>query len=151
MDELDLNSRFRARNQQRFNEDIFQNIKNNDPTVNSLAVMWGGEGLARNVDWKTERSCIENNTHLKALSLQCNRRYIFNTRDIDNIGEFVGAVSENNSIMYLSLEEFLDCQSDPSDQPPLSRFQLNNNIRGLRVHLICNENAQKELWQLFRL
>ncbi len=146
MDDLDIdvhNTRFIAGGNQRFNEEIFQKLKNNDPTVTSLALMWGDEELAPNVDWKAEKSCIENNTHLKALTLECRPRYRFNKRDVDNIGQFFKAVAGNNSIVYLSLEYFLDWhQSDPSDQAPLSKFQLNNNIRGLRVHLIGNKNAQ---------
>lgn len=49
------------------NNETFERLKQNDPTITNLYVQYGGGSFFNSIDWKKDGGCIANNTQLKSL------------------------------------------------------------------------------------
>ena len=123
-----------------FDQEVFDKIVDNDPTIINVTMDWSSEG--RSMNWEVRRDAIASNTHLKFL-----RIYGYGIEEdtwgwaayespsgeysLANLGELLKAVSYNTSIEHLELDQwYLDGKNDTS---PFSKLQLGKNIKGLSL------------------
>ena len=127
-----------------FDENTFERLKKNDPSVTHLRMFLSNDWFFKSIDWKEDGDCISDNIHLKKLHICYNKdspNYVLVNKDRQQLQDFFFCLYQNCSIKVIIIDSGLIEVGESfieglGGHPSLIRLEINNYLGSLACEVL---------------